>query len=273
MTTNLPHSLSGHSTRLGIFKQLTFDAKLVKSTQRVEKMQTMNQEEAERYTQGLKELAEGGWDEAAIKCAFILLNGEIPPHNNYEKICSVPRDEKEGIRLLKITVARRSAAGQFSLGACYDSGKGVYRDEDEARRLYRLAADQGYQPAIDAIKSMPQESSGLTSLSQPMPQNTAPPPQNYQSMIAMLNQWRQEQESDSLQYYQTARATLSQLPHEQKSTSLQSYQSATAALNQWRQERENAYQSAIAAIRQWDQESFQEDNELPSQPPTPQPKR
>ena len=38
------------------------------------------------------------------------------------------------------------AAAQFNLGVMYNNGRGVLKDEAEAVRWYRLAADQGLTP-------------------------------------------------------------------------------------------------------------------------------
>lgn len=37
---------------------------------------------------------------------------------------------------------------RFNLGNCYRTGEGVAQDEKKAARLYRLAAKDGYIPAL-----------------------------------------------------------------------------------------------------------------------------
>lgn len=44
-----------------------------------------------------------------------------------------------------------SAEDQFKLGVMFANGQGVSRNEDEAAKLYRLAADSGYAPAQQAL--------------------------------------------------------------------------------------------------------------------------
>ena len=44
------------------------------------------------------------------------------------------------------------AAAQFNLGFMYGTGRGVWRDDREAVRLYRLVGDQGYADAQRATR-------------------------------------------------------------------------------------------------------------------------
>jgi TPR repeat protein len=55
----------------------------------------------------------------------------------------VAKDEAEAVRLYRLAADQGYAAAQFNLGVCYRNGIGVAKDEAEAVRLYRLAADQG----------------------------------------------------------------------------------------------------------------------------------
>jgi len=59
----------------------------------------------------------------------------------------VPKDEAEGVKWLRKSADQGNAAGQFWLGAAYDSGTGVAKDTAEALRWYRKAGDQGYAAA------------------------------------------------------------------------------------------------------------------------------
>jgi TPR repeat protein len=64
------------------------------------------------------------------------------------------RDEKdsEAARLFWFAVYQGNAAAQFNLGVFYEDGDcGLAKDEKEAARLYRLAADQGNRDA-DALR-------------------------------------------------------------------------------------------------------------------------
>ena len=55
----------------------------------------------------------------------------------------VPKDEKEAVRLYRLAAEQGNAAAQTNLGWMYANGQGVTQDEKEAVRLYRLAAEQG----------------------------------------------------------------------------------------------------------------------------------
>jgi TPR repeat protein len=54
------------------------------------------------------------------------------------------RDDREAVRLYKLAADRGSAGGQTNLGNMYRDGRGgLPKDDREAARLYKLAADQG----------------------------------------------------------------------------------------------------------------------------------
>jgi TPR repeat protein len=55
--------------------------------------------------------------------------------------------EKPYIASLRARARRGDAQAQFDLGACYRFGQGVPKNEVEAVRWYRKAADQGYDKA------------------------------------------------------------------------------------------------------------------------------
>ena len=44
------------------------------------------------------------------------------------------------------------AAAQFNLGLMYMKGEGVDENQDEAVRLWRMSADQGFNQAITVLK-------------------------------------------------------------------------------------------------------------------------
>ena len=50
--------------------------------------------------------------------------------------------------------ARGEANAQNNLGNCYQHGTGVDKDEKEAVRLYKLAADQGDAQAISNLETL-----------------------------------------------------------------------------------------------------------------------
>ena len=59
----------------------------------------------------------------------------------------VARDDAEAARLSKIAADQENALGQNSLGFLFELGRGGPKNEIEAARLFRLAADQGFPPA------------------------------------------------------------------------------------------------------------------------------
>ena len=65
----------------------------------------------------------------------------------YEKGQGVPRDDAEAVRLSKIAADQGNAQGQNGLGFLFTQGRGGPRNDMEAARLFKLSADQGYPPA------------------------------------------------------------------------------------------------------------------------------
>ena len=56
----------------------------------------------------------------------------------------LPKDEREAVRLFKLAADKGNALGQLNLGFFYSQGRGgLTKDDQEAARLYKLAADQG----------------------------------------------------------------------------------------------------------------------------------
>ena len=54
------------------------------------------------------------------------------------------KDEMEAVRLYRLAADQGDARGQCNLGMCFKYGRGgLAKDEKEAVRLFRLAADQG----------------------------------------------------------------------------------------------------------------------------------
>src|SRR5216683_1622710 len=54
------------------------------------------------------------------------------------------RDDAEALRLFRLAADKGNALAQANLGAMYSAGRGgVKRDDAEALRLFRLAAEQG----------------------------------------------------------------------------------------------------------------------------------
>ena len=55
----------------------------------------------------------------------------------------VLKDETEAARWYRLAAEQGNAAAQYNLGVMYSNGQGVLKDEAEAARWYRLAAEQG----------------------------------------------------------------------------------------------------------------------------------
>ncbi len=65
---------------------------------------------------------------------------------------SLPRDDREAARLFKIAADQGVASAQSNLGSFYQNGRGGLPKEDvEAARLYKLAAGQGFAAAQNAL--------------------------------------------------------------------------------------------------------------------------
>jgi TPR repeat protein len=65
------------------------------------------------------------------------------------------KDDREAARLHKLAADQGNARGQANLGVFYEQGRGgLAKDEREAARLYKLAADQGSEYAQNALKRL-----------------------------------------------------------------------------------------------------------------------
>ena len=79
-------------------------------------------------------------------------------------------DQREAVRLYKLSADQGNAQGQANLASAYERGLGgLPKDEREAARLYKLSADQGnalgqanlasaYERGIGAVSKKPQRS-------------------------------------------------------------------------------------------------------------------
>ena len=63
----------------------------------------------------------------------------------------VARDDPEAVRWYRRAAEQGYATGQFNLGFMYENGRGVRRDRVEAVRWYRMAAEQGDEDAPKAL--------------------------------------------------------------------------------------------------------------------------
>jgi len=55
----------------------------------------------------------------------------------------VPKDDAEAVKWARLAADQGLADAQFGLGLMYENGKGVPEDDKEAVKWFRLAADQG----------------------------------------------------------------------------------------------------------------------------------
>jgi hypothetical protein len=63
---------------------------------------------------------------------------------SYKNGNGVAKDDAEALRLYRLAADQGFAKAQFNLGICYGQGDGVVQDHAEAVPWYRLAADQGH---------------------------------------------------------------------------------------------------------------------------------
>jgi len=73
----------------------------------------------------------------------------------------VPKDEKEAVRWYRLAADQGRASAQCRLGVMYAGGHGVPKDEKEAVRWYRLAADQGRASAQCSLGVMYADGRGV----------------------------------------------------------------------------------------------------------------
>jgi TPR repeat protein len=65
----------------------------------------------------------------------------------YENGKGVPANFEEAAKWYRKAAEQGEADAQFALGRCYEEGKGVLADYEEAMKWYRKAADQGHADA------------------------------------------------------------------------------------------------------------------------------
>ena len=69
----------------------------------------------------------------------------------YAQGLGVSKDDAEAAKWIRKAADQGLAAGQFGLGSMYAHGRGVPRSETEAATWYRKAADQGDAPAMNNL--------------------------------------------------------------------------------------------------------------------------
>lgn len=97
---------------------------------------------AEKAVVWYEKAAKQGSLEAASSLAFIHLNGGSPVFTH-----------EKALYWFTVAAEKGDSQCQYQLGCCYDEGLGCEVDRKKAREWWRKAAAQGYNEAIDALKS------------------------------------------------------------------------------------------------------------------------
>ena len=74
----------------------------------------------------------------------------------------VRKDEKEAVKWYRKAADQGDDRAQFSLGACYAEGTGVVKNDSEAAKWYRMAAEQGHLGAQNQLGKCYQEGKGVS---------------------------------------------------------------------------------------------------------------
>ena len=102
---------------------------------------------------------EGCGDETNGLSALHLARSSAAANSKYGQFalgCHFQRDEdhERAFAQFQLSEAQGLDAAQFELGRCYEFGYGVAKDDAEARRLYQLAADQGFPEAFEILSEL-----------------------------------------------------------------------------------------------------------------------
>ena len=88
-----------------------------------------------------------------------------PAQNNlgasYENGRGVPKDDQQAIAWYRKAAEQNYAPAQSNLGVMYQNGQGVPRDDEQAIAWYRKAAEQNYAPAQNNLGFMYQYGQGV----------------------------------------------------------------------------------------------------------------
>ena len=79
----------------------------------------------------------------------------------YSEGRGVLKDDAEAVRWYRRAADQGNASGQYSLGLMYSEGRGVLKDDAEAVRWYRLAAEQGNTAGQYGLAFMYSEGRGV----------------------------------------------------------------------------------------------------------------
>lgn len=115
------------------------------------------------YSLGLLHLRGEGMEKNQSKAAELFLRaaeGGNPTAQYligscYEDGTGVKSDISKAVEWYSKSAEAGDPSGQSRLGLCYEFGKGVPANVGKAYELYRAAARQGYQPAVDYLKTEP----------------------------------------------------------------------------------------------------------------------
>ena len=66
----------------------------------------------------------------------------------YEDGLGVPQDDKEAVRLYRLSAEQGEASAQYNLGVMYDNGQGVAQDYVLAHMWFSLSSSQGITNAV-----------------------------------------------------------------------------------------------------------------------------
>ena len=79
----------------------------------------------------------------------------------YEDGKGVPKDDKEAVKWYRKAADQGYKYAQNNLGLMYEDGKGVPKDYKEAVKWYRLAANQGDEKAEENLQALLKENPEL----------------------------------------------------------------------------------------------------------------
>ena len=103
---------------------------------------------------GVEADADGAFRHAKIAADSNCAAGIFQLGNYYMTGTGVAADPAKCAEYSRKSAALNCSAGQFGLGLCFEQGIGVDKDEAQAIHYYRLASEQDFHFATDALKRM-----------------------------------------------------------------------------------------------------------------------
>jgi hypothetical protein len=113
----------------------------------------------------------GNWKLFSAFCAIFLIgcstNPTTPDAQNRRGVMyadgkMVPKDDTEAVRWFRLAAEKGNADAQNNLGLMYNSGRGIKEDDKEAVKWFRLAAEQGNAAAQNNLGLMYKFRRGLS---------------------------------------------------------------------------------------------------------------